>query len=471
MLGVLQRGVLKPFYGSITYGVDDMVHKLYFPFLNWKQFRDVDFKEREQDNEIRKFRVLMERLGHPEKRLPPIIHITGTNGKGSTLAFLQAIFESSGHRVHKFTSPHLIKCNERIVLAGKEISDEMLNVLACEVRKHGDDLNLRIMHGITAIGFLAFSQVEADVLLLEVGMGGKYDATNIVSSPIATLFSTVDLDHMEYLGGTILDIADQKAGIIKPNCEVIVNWQHQPARDVIDSKAKEMNISPYIFNEDWSIKVGENGWIWCDDSEEVSLPFPVNLKGQYQISNAALAVATIKRLKNRFNIENRHIEQGIRAATWPARFQQVTNGKLIDMLPAGWELWLDGAHNPNGALMLAMSLSQLDSRAAPEEAKDLYVIHARNAAKDNIAFLEPFAKIAKKVYATYSLSEPSRENPENIVVAARSLGMEAEVTDDIESAIVKVVEQHCSLEGNSAKRGRIVICGSLYLAMEVAKVN
>ncbi len=291
---------------------------------SWPEF----LGERNIDLGLHRVEELLKRLGNPERKLPPIIHVAGTNGKGSTIAFMKAMYEAAGYKVHRYTSPHLLEFNERIMLAGAPISDGYLNDIIDRCKQAADELPITFFEGVTAIALLAFAEMEADVVLLEVGLGGRLDATNVVS-PAATVITPIGLDHTDYLGDTIEQIAGEKAGIIKPDVPCIIAKQSRSgALPVLQARAEVLGAPVTVVADDSVVDVSQR-----------------KLLGSHQADNARTAVATVEQLQHILPVSHEQMQAGVRSAIWPARMQQLTAGALVDALPAGVELWIDGGHN------------------------------------------------------------------------------------------------------------------------------
>jgi dihydrofolate synthase/folylpolyglutamate synthase len=400
---------------------------------------------------IKKF---LQRLGNPHLSLPPVVHVAGTNGKGSTIAFLKTIFEHAGYKVHRYTSPHLVNFNERIYLAGSDIEDGYLTQLAEECRISAGDIPITFFEGTTAMAFLAFARKKADILLLEVGMGGRLDATNVIENPMLTIITPVSFDHMEYLGNTIAQIASEKAGIIKKNTPCVISWQYQEALSAIKTKASTMTAPLYCHGEDWNFQVNPKGFDFFDKQETYKLPKP-SLMGAHQIINAATAIAATQLLAKDFNISMADVMYGLQNTFWPARLHQITKGKLAGLLPADWELWIDGAHNAHAAQMLSAQVDLWND-------KPTYIINGRTANRDIKGFLMPFAGKVEMVCAVPIYSEPLAENPTNILRSAQELGFKACECQSLSEAVQVI------LQGSHHPHGaRILICGSLYLSADI----
>lgn len=402
---------------------------------------------------------LLSRLSNPHHKLPPVIHVAGTNGKGSTIAYLKAIFEDMGLKVHTYISPHLIRFNERIVLAGNEITDNFLYEIMEETRLASIGLHTTFFEATTAAAFLAFSKVRADVLLLEVGMGGRMDATNVIDNPLLSIITPISFDHVEFLGQTLAKIANEKAGIIKPNKPAIISWQMQEAMNVFINKSIIENSETYACGINWNFEVNEAvGFIFHDYATNQKTHFPnPSLFGLHQIVNAANVVAACRKLNKYFPIKDDNIINGLKNATWPARMQKIKSGRLFDMLPQGFELWLDGAHNTGGAQMIAATIGNL------WQDKPLYIINGRTGERDIKGFLEYFKDIATLVCGIKVLSEPKGETAENIANAANELGFESYACGSIEDAISLIITK--------SQTGRILVVGSLYLAGDILLAN
>lgn len=416
---------------------------------------------------LERMRLLMSKLGNPHKNLPPIVHVAGTNGKGSTLAYLQAMFESAGYKVHKYISPHLVNFNERITLAGNLISSEMVDQLAEECRyvSENEDIPISFFEGITAMAFLAFSRIPADVLLLEVGMGGRLDATNIIDDVLCSIITSISFDHMEYLGNSITAIASEKAGIIKPNSFCVFSWQVSEAMKVLIDKADEVGVERYACGYDWNFnKNSDDSFDVLVDEQTFNFPKP-SLVGIHQYINASTAAMAALRLNEVFpNLSFDHICNGLKAATWAARMQQIKVGVLSSILPQNFELWLDGAHNEAGAQMLITSLQTMKPEAV------IYAIHGRTIHRDMKVFLQHFVGVVELISCIEIMGEPDSENPNRIKDTCDELGIKAIVSDSIKDAVLDIVKYHQKKYGEKIL-ARIIICGSLFLAGDVLLAN
>jgi dihydrofolate synthase/folylpolyglutamate synthase len=409
------------------------------------------------DLELTRILSLLEKLGHPEERLPPVIHIGGTNGKGSALAYLKAMFEASGRRVHAYTSPHLVHFHERIVLAGEAITEAALAeaLERCESANAGAPITY--FEITTAAAFLAFSEVPADVLLLEVGLGGKFDATNVIAKPAATVLTPINLDHQHFLGDRIDIIAKEKAGILKPGVPAIIGPQVDEARDVLEAEAVRIGAPTFYYGQEWNTFEEHGRMVFQDQNGLLDLPLP-GLIGRHQLANAGTAIATLRAVPDLFD-DDAAIEQGVQSVTWPARMQRLSRGALIDRAGPGVEIWLDGGHNPHAAAALSQTFADMEERAP----KPLYLILGMMQGKDPSAFLSEFKGLARHVSAV-PIDGEATIAPAELYNAARELGLEADLAGDPLDALQQILAR-------PQESPRILICGSLYLAGSVLKKN
>jgi dihydrofolate synthase/folylpolyglutamate synthase len=406
---------------------------------------------------------LLAQLDHPERHLPPVIHVAGTNGKGSTIAYLRAILEAAGLRVHVYTSPWLVRINESIrlgkggggVLVG---DDELRDALRhCERVNAGAPVTRFEIE--TAAALLLFAHHPADVVLLETGLGGRLDATNVVEQPLACVLTPIGLDHMEFLGNDIAAIAAEKAAIIKRGVPVICAEQAPDAMAVIEARAKRMRAPLHTADENWHVGFERGRLVYQDDRGLLDLPAP-RLFGRHQFSNAGLAIATLRAVTS-LKIDHAAFEQGVVRAEWPARMQRLTSGKLLEAAPRESEIWLDGGHNADGGRVTAAALADLEERVS----RPLVVIAGMMANKDVDAFLSHFAGLTRHIIG---VSIPDRDNAmpaERLAEAARRLGMRVEVAPDVEAALHSLTRLAYEVPP------RILITGSLYLAGHVLAKN
>jgi dihydrofolate synthase / folylpolyglutamate synthase len=397
---------------------------------------------------------LLAALGNPQDRLPPVVHVAGTNGKGSTIATMRACLEAGGYRVHAFTKPHLVHFHERIRLNGRLIEEETLSALLeeCELANAGAPITY--FEITTAAAFLAFARTPADILLLETGLGGRLDATNVIRRPAVTAITPISLDHQAFLGDTIAAIAGEKAGILKPGAPAVIGPQPAEAEDVIESRATALGAPLYRWDREWRCDAAGSGMRFSARHWRLDLPLP-SLIGPHQIVNAGTAIACLEQLSG-FPLSPEAIAQGLRRIEWPARLQRLTRGPLVTMTPPGWELWLDGGHNPGAGIVLAETVSAWRDRP-------LYLIVGMLNTKDAAGFLAP---LAPHVKALAGVTIPGEENPrpaEAIAATARSVGMTASTTASVEDALARFVRE--------APTGCVLICGSLHFAGTVLAEN
>jgi len=456
-------------------------------------YRDIDLG-------LDRVRLLLRRLGDPHLKLPPTIHIAGTNGKGSTLAFLRAIFVEAGLRVHAYTSPHLVNFNERIILANCEISDEFFNEVLLETKLAAEiepQIPVTFFEGITVAAFLAFSRVEADVLLLEVGMGGRLDATNVLEEALCSVITPIAMDHQEFLGDNLSKIAFEKAGIIKENCPVFIGRQSDEVLPVLINWADKLNAQIKYFGCDYKIRYEENSWFYND----LELPLP-SLSGSHQLENAALAITAA--LQTNFKITPEIIKAAIVKTNWSARLQKITSGKFFTQLrhPSSlhrhpcaqredlvrqnsWdpraarkddgerdkdeleckmddgeggdlELYLDGSHNLQGAATVLEFLEK-------QKNKKIIVIFSMLKDKDCEGFLKIIADKVDRLIALEIPGESRSRSAEEIKnIAEKLLIKNVEVAKNFDDAFAKIADEKNSL---------VLVCGSLYLAGKFLEGN
>ena len=406
---------------------------------------------------------LLERLDHPERKLAPVIHVAGTNGKGSTIAYLRAILEAANLRVHVYTSPYLVRINECFRLGGTGggvlVDDDELRAALEHCERTNAGAPITIFEIETAAAFCLFAQHPADVVLLEVGLGGRLDATNVIDAPLATVIAPVSMDHTEFLGDTLMMIAFEKAAIIKRDVPAICAEQTPEAIAVIEAQAKRMHAPLHIAGQDWHVNVERGRLVYQDDRGLMDLAAP-KLFGRHQFDNAGLAIATLRAL-DAFKIEPAAFEAGIVNAEWPARMQRLASGALVDQAPPGCEIWLDGGHNAEGGRVVAAALGDLEERVS----RPLVVIAGMMANKDAGAFLANFAGLTRHIIA---VQIPDRDNampPDRLADATRQLGMRVETSASVEAALRSLARLAYEVPP------RILITGSLYLAGHVLAAN
>jgi dihydrofolate synthase/folylpolyglutamate synthase len=391
---------------------------------------------------------LLAQLGHPEQNLPPVIHVAGTNGKGSTTAFLRAIAEGVGLRTHVYTSPHLVRFNERFRIAGRLVSDEDLANTLEHIEQVNEGAPITVFEVITAAAFALFAATPADVCVLEVGLGGRADATNVMT-PAACAITSISLDHREMLGDTLREIALEKAGIMKPGVPVVIGLQEPDVVAALVGHAAAVGAPALVRDRDWRIAPHGDGLRYTDRQGSLDLPAP-SLPGAHQIDNAGIAVAMMR--ASGLAVPGAAIAAGLSSATWPARLQLLT-GRLAASLPADWELWLDGGHNPGGGVILAEHLRGWSDRPA-------HVVVGMKKAKDSKEFLRPLLPFASSLWAVAEPHQYLALPIEEIIAAS---GGVARPGPDVASALAALPR-----DGRAA---RVLICGSLYLAGEILKAD
>ncbi|AIB10573.1 folylpolyglutamate synthase [Azospirillum argentinense] len=399
---------------------------------------------------------LLAALGHPERRLPPVVHVAGTNGKGSTLAFLRAMLEAAGLRVHVYTSPHLVRFHERIRLAGTLIDDDRLAALLeeCEAANGGGPITFFEVTTVAAL--LAFAREPADVVLLETGLGGRLDATNVVDRPAVTAITRISYDHRQFLGDTLEAIAGEKAGIFKPGVPAVI--YPQPAEEAARTLAiRAETVGAPV--PGWSVTPTEGGFRFESDRRRIELPLP-GLAGAHQILNAGVALACLDHLP--VKVDDAAVRRGLAAVEWPARLQRLTRGPLAEALPAGWDLWLDGGHNDSAGEVLAIQAA----RWAEEEPKrPLLLVYGMLASKEPREFLGPLAPFVTVARTVAIPGEEASLPAEDTAAATRACGIaDSAAAADVGSALE-------DLTGRVDGPARVLICGSLYLAGTVLAEN
>jgi dihydrofolate synthase/folylpolyglutamate synthase len=401
---------------------------------------------------------VLERLGHPERKVPPVIHVAGTNGKGSTVAYLRAILERAGLRVHVYTSPWLVRINECFRLGGVLVGDDELRAALehCERANAGEPLTF--FEAKTAAGFCLFAEHPADVLLLEVGLGGRLDSTNVIETPLASVITPISMDHMEFLGDTLTSIAGEKAAIIKRNVPVISAEQPTEAMAVIEQQARRMRSPLHAAGQQWHVSVERGRLVYQDERGLMDLAAP-KLFGRHQFDNAGLAVATLRAIEQ-FRLGHAAFE-GIVQAEWPARMQRLSSGKLIELGPAGCEIWLDGGHNAEGGRVTAAALGDLEERVS----RPLVVIAGMMGNKDAAGFLANFAGLTRHIFTVEIPGQDNAMPQDRLADAAHALGMRVEIAGNVESALRTLAKLAYELPP------RILITGSLYLAGHVLAIN
>lgn len=410
-------------------------------------YKDIDLTLRQD------YWDLLSDLGNPHLNLPPVFHVAGTNGKGSTVAFLRAMLEAAGYRVHAYTSPHLVTFHERIRLAGTLISEEKLvDILKLCESKIGAR-KLTQFEVTTAAAFYAFAHNPADVLILETGMGGRLDSTNVIPSPVASIITRISYDHQAFLGDTLEAIASEKAGIFKSGAPAIVGPQaDKNINAVFEEKAAALNIPLFLHGRDWTYTVLENGFAFSGMGRDFSLPRPA-LLGAHQYANAATAIAALCTQKT-FNVDEGALQKGTQNAQWPARLQRLSHGPLFKFIPTDWEVWLDGGHNDSAGQALAIQTKDWSE----QDEKPLLLVAGMINTKNPTDFFAPLAPYTKAL-ACIPIPEEEKSLPANRVAqAAQQAGIVAASAHDTpEQALLALAQQQ---KGPA----RVLITGSLYLA-------
>ncbi len=392
---------------------------------------------------------LLGMLGSPHKRLPPVIHVAGTNGKGSLLAYLHAIFDAAGMKAHRYTSPHLLQFRERILIQGKMVENAYLETLMKHLASVLEKQPATFFEATTALAFLAFAEKPADVLLLETGMGGRLDATNVIDKPLVTAITPISLDHTEYLGNTVALIAAEKAGIIKKRVPCVIGRQVTAAMDVLEKQAALMDAPLMRLGHEFKIERSGDALLYSSLKRELELK--PSLPGPFQFDNAASAIACIDAVDT-LSISTEFIIEGLAKTQWPARLQHLTEHPYNKMLPGGFGLYLDGGHNPQGGQMLADWCA--------EQKGEVYLICGMVQNKDSKAFLQPVSKHVKALYAVSIPGESMGKSPSDVQSAAKSVGIEAEIAPSVEIALQTIAQR-------AKTPATVCICGSLYLAGKV----
>ena len=404
---------------------------------------------------------ILDRLGHPERRIPPVIHVAGTNGKGSTIAFMRAMLEAADKSVHVYTSPNLVHLNERFRLGqpngGVLVSEAELADVLEECERANADHPITVFEIETAAAFVLFSRHPADAVLLEVGLGGRLDATNVIERPLASVITPVSMDHVEFLGDTIEKIAGEKAAIAKEAVPLVVARQTDEALDVITRQAEETGAPLHLFGQEWIVGEERGRLVYQDANGLLDLPKP-RLNGRHQFDNAGTAIAALRAAG--LKLPATAFEAGLGKAEWPARMQRVASGRLQALSPPGSELWLDGGHNADGGRVIAAAFADLEERVP----RPLVLVVGMLATKDVGAFLRNFSGLARRLVAV-PIHQDKSLPADTVADVARKSGIPADVDADIEAALVRIGAW------DLAPPPRILITGSLYLAGEVLAAN
>ncbi len=415
------------------------------------------------DLSLERIERLLERLGRPQERLPPVIHVAGTNGKGSTIAFLRAMLEAGGERVHVYTSPHLVRFNERIRLGrrgGGVLADDAALIAAIDaVLKANRGEQITFFEVTTAVAFHLYASHPADFSLIEVGLGGRLDATNVIDRPLAALIAPVSHDHADFLGNDLAGIASEKAGILKRGRPAIIGPQDEHALSMIALDAKAAGASLFTHGEDYTAFTERGRLVYQDEDGLLDLPLP-RLAGAHQVDNAGLAVAALRRAGIR--LPPAAMEAGLANAEWPARMQRLKAGPLVEAAPPGSDVWLDGGHNPAAGIAIATAFAEIEER----DPRPLVLIAGMLQTKDPAGFFRPFAGLARHAMTVPVPGSEAGFEPEDLARIAMDCDVPARAFSDVAAALA-------SLRGSwkEERAPRILICGSLYLAGAVLKEN
>ncbi|MGC3937862.1 bifunctional folylpolyglutamate synthase/dihydrofolate synthase [Roseobacter sp. EG26] len=393
---------------------------------------------------------LLDALGNPQDDLPPVIHIAGTNGKGSTQAMIRAGLEAAGHKVHAYTSPHLARFHERIRVVGELISEPDLSAVLDECYAANNGENITYFEITTCAALLAFARSKADYTLLEVGLGGRLDATNVVANPKMTVITPVSIDHQQFLGDTLAEIAAEKAGILKRNVPCVVARQEEEGLEVIETVATRVGAPLCAYGQQWHVAAERDGMIFQDETGLLDLPRP-NLPGDHQLMNAGAALAVLRQL----GIGAQACEMAVSNAHWPARMQRLSKGPLVDGAPQA-EIWLDGGHNPAAGEALASHLNSLPDRPT-------VLICGMLNTKDIGGYLRPLAKVADGLIAVSIPGEANTLPAETTAQAAKEVGISSHTAQSVQDAVAEIT--------STTPSARVLICGSLYLAGAILREN
>lgn len=418
------------------------------------------------DLSLERISRLLAALGNPQDRLPPIIHIAGTNGKGSATAFARALLEAEGLAVHVHTSPHLVNWHERYRLgrkgeAGQLVDDATLSEAVARVTEANGEHMITVFELLTAVTFVLFAEHPADAVILEVGLGGRFDATNVITNPAVSLIMPVSLDHQSYLGDKVEIIAAEKAGIIKRGCPVVIGFQSSDdARQVMIDIADRLHCPLSVFGQDYLAYQEHGRMVYQDESGLMDLALP-RLPGRHQIANAAAAIKAVREAG--FALSDQAVEKAMTSVTWPARMQRLTEGALLRFAPEKAEIWLDGGHNPGAGLVIAEALAELEDR----DPRPLYLITGMINTKDPVGYFEAFTGMARQVYTVAISSSDAGIDHETLADAARRAGLKALPVASVAEGLKAIKEQ----VKDDVIAPRILIGGSLYLAGDVLAAN
>lgn len=413
-----------------------------------------------QDLSLGRIQSLLDRLGNPERRLPPVIHIAGTNGKGSASAFSRALLEAAGYAVHVHTSPHLVNWHERYRLGvkggrGRYVEDDVLVETLRRIEKVNDGQPIALFEILTAATLLLFSEHPADAVVLEVGLGGRFDATNVIANPAVSVVMPISLDHQAFLGDSVELIAAEKAGILKPGRPAVIGYQpFDAALDVLTATAERLRCALWVYGQDYSAHEEFGRMVYQDDGGLADLPLPA-LPGRHQIANAAAAIRAVRAAG--FTLSDEMIEHALLAVEWPGRMQRITSGELVTHAPRGAEIWIDGGHNPGAADVIAEALAELEDR----HARPLYLIAGMINTKDAFNYFRPFEGLAERAFTVPIRGTDASTDPVALATTACDAGVIAQPMGSLLEALDEI-RALCS--DPDRRPPRIMICGSLYLA-------
>ncbi|WP_010217133.1 bifunctional folylpolyglutamate synthase/dihydrofolate synthase [Sphingomonas sp. PAMC 26621] len=410
---------------------------------------------------LERITLLLDRLGNPQDRLPPVFHVAGTNGKGSTCAFLRAALEAAGYTVHAYTSPHLVRFNERIRIAGRLIDDTLLAALLEEVLDAGGDIGASFFEVTTAAAFLAFARTPADACVIEVGLGGRLDATNVIAHPLVTGIAQLGIDHQSFLGDTAEGIAGEKAGIAKPGVALVTMAYEPDSAARVAAVAMQAGAHVLPLGTAWHMETDAAMLRYEDAGGTVETPLPA-MAGPHQPGNLALAIA-ILRHQTVLTIPTDAYAAAARDTRWPARMQRLHPGPLVDLLPPGSQLWLDGGHNPAAAGAIAATLRDISNPGVGRS--EVHLVLGMLANKDPAGLLAPFAGIATTVHAV-PIGQHEHHTPAALAATAHALGLATHTAPDVASALRDIAEI-----ADQAEPPIVLVLGSLYLAGEVLLAN
>ncbi len=407
---------------------------------------------------------LLDRLGNPEQRLPPVIHIAGTNGKGSAAAFSRALLEAAGLTVHVHTSPHLVAWHERYRLGaeggGRLVSDAVLADTIHRAAEANGDNPATVFEILTAVAFMLFSEHPADATIMEVGLGGRFDATNVIERPAVSLIMPISLDHEAYLGDRVELIAVEKAGIIKPGVPAVIGAQDETARAVLVETAQRVGAPLIVYGTDFLAHEENGRLVYEDEYGLMDLRLP-RLNGRHQLANAAASIAAVRAAG--FAIDHRAANEAMQTVEWPGRLQTLPAGRLWDHAPEGSEIWIDGGHNPGASIVIAEALAGEEDKLS----RPLFLIAGMLNTKDQAGFFRTFEGMARHVFTVPITSSDAGVDPAELAARAFEAGLSAEPVSSVENAL-KLLRDTWDEEEEAP---RILICGSLYLVGTVLEEN